>query len=66
MKVAIGAAPLSVLASPLERPSHRAVPPRAGQTAKMSEVDVLKITNEDAAFILGKGGRTSNASPSRS
>jgi len=24
----------------------------------MSEVDVLKITNEDAAFILGKGGRT--------
>ena len=25
----------------------------------MSEVDVLKITNEDAAFILGKGGRTS-------
>ena len=29
----------------------------------MSEVDVLKITNEDAAFILGKGGRTSNATP---
>tara|TARA_B110001469_G_scaffold67464_1_gene64340 strand:+ start:105 stop:206 length:102 start_codon:yes stop_codon:yes gene_type:complete len=29
----------------------------------MSEVDVLKITNEDAAFILGKGGRTSNAPP---
>ena len=25
----------------------------------MAEVDVLKITNEDAAFILGKGGRTS-------
>ena len=44
-------------------PSHRAVPPRAGQTDKMSEVDVLKITNEDAAFILGKGGRTSNAPP---
>ena len=29
----------------------------------MSEVDVLKITNEDAAFILGKGGRTSTAIP---
>ena len=32
----------------------------------MSEVDVLKITNEDAAFILGKGGRTSMLLPKAS
>ena len=39
--------------------AHPAPPRRrTARPKKMPEVDVLKITNEDAAFVLGKNGKT--------